>query len=293
MTTNILLQPVDDGLPMRPSGRWAKKKLSILEHYIATSTVAMQNKPWRRRYYIDLQAGPGKNCVARSGKCPTKDPDIFLGSPLLALTTGAGFTDYYFVERDETLADTLQKRCQSISEHRHIQILTGDCNQAVNQIAAVIRQVDSPPFSKTNWNSLSLAFLDPEGLELDWTTVTQLASLKRTDIIINFSIGGLRRIADAAKNLPPGQAQADRFFGTPEWRSIPLNPDGSQPAYQWIDFYKSRLTTKYHYQWGTPISVRNSREVELYRLLFASKHKLGVQLWEEARRKAPPNRALF
>jgi len=289
----IFLRPVDDGLPMRESGQWARNKLDILARYIRTSTIAMQDKPWRRRFYIDLQAGPGKNYVGEQLN------QVFLGSPLLALTEGAGYTDYRFVELDATLANALIQRCDVVDQDatRHIKVVIGDCNQVVYQIVDEINSIDRPPFNSTDWNCLSLAFLDPEGLELQWETVLKLASLRRTDIVINFSIGGLRRTAGEALESPvsPIGERVDRFFGSHDWSQIPLHSDGSMPAYEWIEFYKRRLAaaTQPAYQWGTDISVKNSRGVELYRLLFASKHELGVKLWEDARKNAPIQRSLF
>ncbi|GAB4572679.1 MAG: hypothetical protein Kow0077_12780 [Anaerolineae bacterium] len=285
---NIFLEPQEDGLPMRESGQWAQKKLSVLAHYIATSTVAMKSKPWRRRFYIDLQAGPGKNFIKNSKR-------VFLGSPLLAITEGAGFTDYFFVEQDSNLAEALSQRCASLPAdiQKKIQILVGDCNEKVTEITKHIQQIDQPPYSPTNWNSLSLAFLDPEGLELNWESVKLLASLKRVDLIINFSIGGLRRSAENALKMEPGNTQVDRFFGTQEWRTIPKRPSGKMPSNEWIDFYCGRLKQLGYESWGTPISVKNSKRAELYRLLFASKHELGAKLWEEARKRGPTQRPLF
>lgn len=288
-----LLSPVDDGLKMRGAGRWAKDKLDVLARYIHTSTIAMSSQKnfWRSRFYIDLQAGPGKNYVKNS------QGDIFFGSPLLALTEGAGYTHYRFVENNPSLVNALMRRCEATesSLRRKIQILAGDCNEIVDQIVDEIDQIDQPPYSRADWNSLSLAFLDPEGLELHWETVLKLASLKRTDLIINFCIGGLRRVAHQARSLPSGQAEADKFFGTAEWRDIPFRPDGLMPGHKWIEFYKKRLTevSDPPYQWGTDISVKNSRGVELYRLLFASKSSFGITLWEDARTKGPGQLALF
>lgn len=68
------LLPQDDGLPARPSGEWAKEKLFYLKRYIHTFSTAMRDKPWRRRIYIDLFAGPGK-CVIK------KTQEYLLGSP--------------------------------------------------------------------------------------------------------------------------------------------------------------------------------------------------------------------
>ncbi len=60
-------------------------------------------------------------------------------------------------------------------------VLTGDCNELVGQIVARIQPGDR--------RSLNLAFLDPEGMELHWATVEQLARLRRMDLIINYPSG--------------------------------------------------------------------------------------------------------
>ena len=84
------LLPNDDGLPMRPSGRWVEIKLDYLARFINVFETAMKGK-WRFRNYIDLMAGPGKDRIRGKNK-------VFLGSPLIALTTQYPFTGYFFVE---------------------------------------------------------------------------------------------------------------------------------------------------------------------------------------------------
>jgi len=84
-------EPVEDGLLMRTSGPWAAEKLDYLKRYIEIFETSMHKK-WARRNFVDLFSGPGK-CRTDSGK-------IFLGSPLLALTTAHPFTDYFFADID-------------------------------------------------------------------------------------------------------------------------------------------------------------------------------------------------
>ena len=287
------LLPVDDGLYMSEWGYWAKDKLDILARYIKSSTKAMSSPKmhWRKRYYIDLLAGPGKSYVRKQRS------NIFLGSPLIALADETGFTDYIFVEENSKSVDALIKRCTvaTIRPGINVKVLAGDCNVLIDGIVDEINSVDRPPFSKTDWNSLGLAFLDPEGLELNWDTVLKLASLKRVDLLVNFSTGGLKRTVLPALRAEPGEAQADRFFGTLDWRNIPLKSTGRMPVNEWIEFYQERLTerTDPPYQWGTSKSVKNSKGVEMYRLIFASKSELGIALWEDAWSKGPTQPTLL
>lgn len=280
------LQPVDDGLPMRSAGQWAKLKLDVLGYYITLSTRAMKNKLWRRRFYIDLQAGPGKNLVEETG-------EVLLGSPILALTKGAGYSDYRFVEQNKPLAEALSKRLQSTGKFSPESLITANCNEAVHHIVDEINRIDTQ-YIEGRWPCLSLAFFDPEGLELRWETVSKLASLNRVDLIINFSTGGIRRYALQALEAAPGTTEMDRFFGNITWRNISSHSHRSIPVREWLDTYKKRLE-EIGFIWGTEISVplKTTYGVELYRLLFASKHQLGVDLWEESRKRGPEQLSLF
>jgi three-Cys-motif partner protein len=246
----------------------------------------MRKKPWRKRFYIDLQAGPGKNHVEHTG-------EILLGSPLLALTCGAGFTDYRFVEKNQACAETLLKRSEVSGRIKPEDIIVGDCNEVVHGIVDEINKVDAA-FREGSWSSLSLAFLDPEGLELEYETVAKLATMNRIDLIINFSSGGVRRAAINALDLPAGNTQMDRFFGSTEWRKTPLVPGGRLPVNKWLALYKSRLEG-IGFKWGEVHSVRikTTHGVELYRLLFASKSEVGIDFWEKARKRGPEQLSLL
>ena len=65
MSAQAYLDPQDDGLPMRPAGIWAPRKLDYLERYIGIFETSMRQK-FPTRHYIDLLAGPGKNKVRGS-----------------------------------------------------------------------------------------------------------------------------------------------------------------------------------------------------------------------------------
>lgn len=281
------LQRTDDGLPMRPSGTWASEKLDYLRRYVDVFEKSMRAK-WTYRNYVDLQAGPGKNRVDQTGQ-------ILLGSPLLALTTEVPFTGYYFVEYDPAYADALRTRCSASDLFKRVHLTAGDCNQVVRQIVDQLKIQD--------WQSLNLAFLDPEGLELQWSTVAILASVRRMDLIINYPQGGLNRFMPIAIEQE-GETPVDMYFGTYEWRAIYRNWQISRlPGLhrQLIDLYKSNLQTlgyvdiKRDNEVGDEPLIRNSRrKAPLYRLLFASKNQIGEKFWREVtKRNVYGQRSLF
>ncbi|MBI5667693.1 MAG: three-Cys-motif partner protein TcmP [Chloroflexi bacterium] len=186
--THAYLLPEDDGLPMRESQDYAKDKLRILEGYISRFTTSMRNKQWSALGYIDLLSGPGKNRFQPSG-------DILLGSPLIALTTRYPFTYYHFVEMGNQEHNALEQRIASSEHVERVKVIYGDCNVIVNSMVAEIEARDRQFLAEHKWSSLNLAFLDLEGLELEWATVEKLGRVRKMDLIINFSTSGFTRNA--------------------------------------------------------------------------------------------------
>ncbi|RLC69861.1 MAG: hypothetical protein DRI81_19900, partial [Chloroflexi bacterium] len=275
----IHLQPQDDSLLMRETGAWAAEKLDYLARYIGLFEIAMRRK-WSTRYYVDLLAGPGKNVVRDSG-------DVLLGSPLLALTAAYPFTGYFFADLSDRNVKALRQRCAASPHSQRVDIRTGDCNDLVNDIVAHIKCDD--------WRSLNLAFLDPEGMELQWKTVAKLATVRRMDLIINYPQGGLNRYMPRAFETP-GQTNVDDFFGDRAWREIYRECQNRESLLgihrRLIDFYKESLqqlgytVIRQVDQIGDEPLIRNvKRRAPLYRLLFASKHSLGHDFWHKVTRR--------
>lgn len=273
------LQPQEDSLPMRQSQDYAKDKLTILRGYVHRFITSMRVKSWRALFYIDLMAGPGKNKFEPSGA-------IMLGSPLIALTAPHSFTHYRFVEIDPHCADALNKRSSVSDRWDAIKIITDDCNEAVDEIVEEIRVLDRP-YIAGSWPCLSLAFLDPEGLELKWETVEKLGQMKRMDLIINFSTSGfLRNVGQLIEKET--STRIDSFFGTPEWKDVyrkVADKDGSHVRREMLDFYKKRLAALGYTIHPEERTFHNRNNTQIYTLIFASKHDLGNKFWSDAIRE--------
>jgi three-Cys-motif partner protein len=159
---------------------------------------------------------------------------------------------------------------------------TEDANRIVDTIVESIRMF-SP-------NSLNLAFLDPYGLDLEWSTVAKLGSLQRCDLIIHYSQQGFSRYIKKAHRVE-NVTKVDSFFGTDEWRDIYTawceEPKKRGLHRELIDLYKRRLKSLGYQEVAQPDEmlkeplIRNKeRNSPLYRLIFASKHPLGEQFWK-------------
>ena len=280
MSSSFLL-PEDDQLPMRESQDYVRYKLTALELYLTVINTAMRDKNWYRRYYIDLQAGPGKNKVGQA---------VLLGSPLIALTVPHPATHLRFNELNPKLNSTLEKRIETSELKERVKLYQADLNTVVDEICNEIYDADIEARRVNKWSTLNIAFLDPEGLELHWATVEKLAKLKKMDLIINFSTQGVRRVAGSNNT-----ESLDRFFGTPDWKSVYAGMKTGERR-EIIDFYRRRLEQFGYYIdidpdiGGDYMEVRNSRNSEVYSMIFASKSPLGEKFWRQAAKSAKPPR---
>jgi three-Cys-motif partner protein len=272
--TNLYLLPVEDGLLTRESGRWAEEKLDYLKRYIDVFATSMRKK-WRKRNYIDLFAGPGKCKCRETNK-------VLLGSPILAITANYPFTNYIFVDSNKENTDALNKRIQASNQILNSRILNDNANEVINNI------VDN----YISDDSLNLAFLDPEGLELCWRTVEKL-SRKRVDMIIHYPQMGITRYMPNAVTSKENTS-IDYFFGDRKWRDIYRKYKSNEQIFihrKLMDYYMKKLRqlgyqdTQFDKDLGIQIftepSMKNVRNAPLYRLIFASKNKLGKKFWGE------------
>lgn len=279
------LTPENDGLVMRESGPWVTEKLDYLQRYIYIFETSMHSQPWRRRNYIDLFSGPGK-CYVPETKV------VYLGSPLLSLTTEHPFTDYFFVDREPENIDALSKRIAALPLQDHVWYAVGDANTKAQEVVDQILAADRM-YLPGKRSCLNLAFLDPAGIDLHWETVATLAKPYSMDLIIYYPQLGLER------NMPklyqtPEPNKIDLFFGSSEWRNIYAKWRDKEIGLHrhLMDHYKDSLV-KLGYidvlrddETGDEPLIRNSqRNAPLYRLFFASKHELGHDFWHKVTRR--------
>lgn len=255
-----------DKLPARVVGDWSEDKHYYLGHYINIFETGMHKK-WASRAYVDLFSGPGV-CMFREARRITD------GSPLIALKADYPFTDYYFSDLDAVVVKTLKKRCEPFAAKPGIKIniFQGDCNDVADKIAAMVGN-----------KTLCLAFIDPTGLDFRFETLSVLTKGKKMDLIIHFPIGtAIKR--NIEKFYEKDRSKMDEFFGGAEWRGIyesnQTNPTNLTACL--LDLYKAKLAQiGYAMEPADAVQIRNSKNVPLYALLFASKNPRGNQFWKK------------
>ena len=253
-----------DNLPARVVGDWSKDKHYYLKRYIEIFELGVHKK-WASRAYIDLFAGPGMCMLRESGQFTD-------GSPLIALKVTPPFTQYFFSDLDPTAVAALDKRCEPFRDRARITIFPKDYDAAASDIAA---KIDS--------KTICLAFLDPTGLDLKFGALKRLTTGKNMDLIINFSYG-----MDMKRNIETysrqDQSKMDDFFDGDKWRLIYernlKNPN--KLTDDLLGLYRAKLAgIGYKMEPDQAVAIKNSRNVQMYALLFASKHPTGNRFWKK------------
>lgn len=259
---------VEDGLPTRESGYWAKQKLWFWNRYIEITTTAMVGHPhWPAGVvYVDLFAGPGVCTVRRT-------TERIPGSPLIAANAPKAFHKILLCEQDPELAAACDSRLSAWVLQDRYRVFVGDCNERVGEICREIPQ-----------RALTLAFLDPTGLHLWFETVRTLANCGAVDLLILYpdAVDILRNV-DRYRHDP--NSNLDRVLGSgSKWRKqlneLP-SPESHARRRLAAHIYKEQLRRMAGYAYFRD-EVINGPRGPLYRLIYATKDKCGVDFWDKS-----------
>lgn len=266
------LVEIDDGLPTRESGSWAEKKLFIWNRYIEITTGAMVGKTaWPNGVvYVDLFAGPGVCFDRNSG-------ERFPGSPLIAANAPKSFDRILLCDIDRDACEACEARLAKSPAAGRFQIFPGDCNVQIDKIVTAIPR-----------GALTLAFLDPTGLHLHFTTVQKLSQHGPVDLLILFpdAVDILRNADHYYFNQ--SESKLDRVLGEgSEWRrrkAALAHADAARVRRLFAEIYKDQLRRLAGYEYFDD-EVIAGPSGPLYRLVYATKHPRGIDFWKKSMKK--------
>ena len=284
------LIPGLDGLPIQCVGPWVENKYFFLEKYLNASCEARRKFAKKgNAVFIDLFAGPGK-CIIRN-----ENREIDSGGIKALKRDEAPFNEYYYFDICRSNTEALEKKV-STTFNREIKL--GDSNALINELVGILLR---KPYR------YHFAYIDPFGPDgLKFNTLRQLAKLDRMDMLIHFPIGAIKRNLNVWSKKR--NTILDDFLGTVAWRNSIKGLSSSQIFKTIIDVFKEQLisigypekglkmlTSDKNIYLGLPtVPVKNSKEVDLYVLILASKHELGQKIWNNIIRTTPDGqRELF
>ncbi len=271
---------------------WTEEKLNRIRKYLVAYTTIMSKQPYRFAY-IDAFAGTGY----RSLKLPEsqnelmfpefaeKDSVYFLeGSARIALQVRPRFTKYIFIEKDENRFIELKKLKDEFPDVKgDITLVNADSNVYLQGLC-----------NNHSWRkNRAVLFLDPFGMQVQWTTIEAVAKTKAIDLWILFPLGVAvnRLLRKDAKINPAWRQRLDQMFGTDNWydvfyeTKITTNLFGEQVTTKKTSdfdaisqYFVERLKSIFAGVADNPLPLYNSRGNPLYLLCFASGNSKGAKI---------------
>jgi three-Cys-motif partner protein len=263
-----------DGLPTwEEAGQWTKDKLYFWKKYIDITTKAMCGDRGRRAFpgglvYVDLFGGAG--VCAIKGRSARRFP----GSAIIAAHAPKPFEKIIVCEKDTSLAKACRARLDKTAVAGRCEVLVGDCNQLVDEVVRKIPQ-----------RALTLAFIDPKALDVEFSTVATLSKNARVDFVVLFADAiDINRNAEHVYRSDPN-SNLDRFLGPDSnWREKLdklENPSHVTRRKLFAEIYQRQLTRLLGFKFFEE-KVMTCKKLPLYRLVYASNDNLGLKFWKEA-----------
>lgn len=180
-------------------GPWTEEKLRILQGYLRAYLTALKKHSFEK-IYVDAFAGTGDIKAVDIG-----DLD---GSAKIALEED--FDRYIFIDKDKDKCQVLKKLVhrEFPSKEFKVEIITGDANAELKKVVA-----------RFTWQKeRAVVFLDPFGINLDYSTLGCLAQTCAVDVWYLFSLMGVQRILKrTGVDDPVWREKLCRLFGDNSW----------------------------------------------------------------------------
>lgn len=258
----------DDGLLAREAGSWTTDKLAILRCYLpAFGRACRKAGRWN---FADGFAGPGLNRMRDTG-------ELVQGSPLIALNAEPAFNKCLFVDWGEQESEALRQRVQPYG------------GRAVVERADVNRDLVRLMQERLDPRQPCLVLLDPEGPNLEWSTVEAVSNFRvgryKTEVLILFPTHmGFVRMLPTESNEPIAGEKLDTMFGTHEWYEIWQRKKGfsinkQQAIDKYVELYEEQLE-RLGYQWTMNRLIRSRGKLgkKQYHLVFATDNEAGFEI---------------
>ncbi|MBI0398022.1 three-Cys-motif partner protein TcmP [Cyclobacterium marinum] len=183
-------------------GIWTFEKIKILEKYAKAYLEIMKDRPYWKLIYFDGFAGSGD--IEIDG---VLDEKIIHGAAkkIVSIQEPRLFDIYYFVELNKKKAESLTKSLEQVRKGG-VYVVSEDCNKKLNDLAAFLKSK-----GKTH---KALAFVDPCGMEVNWSSIECLKDLP-VDlwILVPTGLGPNRMLTRTGKISDSWFSKLESFFG--------------------------------------------------------------------------------
>lgn len=200
-------------------GPWSEVKLDAVEYYLECFTKAL-TAARMDLWYVDAFAGSGDREARKlSGGILEGTPvsittETLDGSARRALKVVPPFKHFVFIERNRARCAALGAMKKEFSS-RDITVVRSDANKALREIFG-----QSPWDEQAKNRSRAVVFLDPFSMQVEWSTLCQLAATRAVDVWYLFNVAAInRQLAHDLGAVGNKEALLDRVLSR-RWREL-------------------------------------------------------------------------
>lgn len=266
----------------------------MLAGYLRSYTTALKKTPFQK-LYVDAFAGTGYRDARRDDDAKSSqnllfpelaepEPQSLLdGSARIALRTEPPFDDYLFIEQSATRCAHLEGLKTEFPDlARRIDIRRGDANTEIQGLCS------------RDWRwQRAVHFLDPYGMQVEWTTIETVARTQAIDLWLLFPLGiGPNRLLARSGDIPESwRRRLNLLLGTEDWYEKFYEVETTPTLFGGDDervvkatmatigrYFNERLKNIFAGVAAKPGVLRNSRNNPLYLLCFAVGNPRGKEI---------------
>jgi three-Cys-motif partner protein len=278
-------------------GDWTEIKLDCLRKYLCAYRQVFARNPKARYFktwYVDAFAGTGSRAEAAVAPGTQLFLDVYAdseptafrdGSAKIALGLPEPFDNYLFIEEKRRRIEELQ----GVVAQDFPALLSRCTFKQADANAVLTAWCGEQDWTKTR----AVVFLDPYGMQVNWSTVEALGATRAIDLWYLFPLGmGVSRLLRRDANInEPEQKRLDDLFGTRDWlahfypKELPkqeglfgrnqetVQRDASVERI--AGFFKQRLESCF-VAVSKGLILKNSKESPMFLLCFAAGNPKGA-----------------
>lgn len=265
-------------------GNWTEKKIDILVEYAKAYLTIMNKYRYWKLLYFDGFAGSGM--IYKNNKIDIWTT-IGAAKRIVEIDKPISFDQYYFVEKNSNNAKKLSKNTKEAFPQKKISIKIGDCNAELKRLAKYLKTEGDKKYRV-------LAYIDPCGMELEWSSVKELKGTK-IDIWILVPTGlGVNRLLKKDGNISNAWLKKlviflgmsednikDYFYKNKTeltlFGEVTNQAKETDAISRSADLYKKRLMEIFKYV-SQPFVLQNSRGTTMYHLFMASSYTAALKI---------------
>ena len=289
-------------------GNWTENKIDILVDYAKAYLIIMKKYAekynWKLMYFDgfagsgliinEMKDEDGQNLIFEN-RDQVKDVIVGAAKRILEIEKPMSFDEYYFVEKDKSNFENLTQNTVNKYTHKKIHTAQTDCNEKMLGMSKFLQSQKGKKFKV-------LAYIDPCGMQLEWSSLEALKGLSVDMWILIPSGMGVNRLLTSSGEISEAWLRrlglflgmpiedlksffydkrvVTNLFGDKETVVTKLDKAINRSA----ELYSKRLGELFDHVSETYV-LRNKSRTTMYHFLMVSNNKTAVTIANDIIRK--------